>query len=278
MSVADQLQIQVRWFFDLVYSAGALLPLRGFNLLLTIKLLGILWLLLAVTACAAQSTDDPTPYPIRWTASLDLPNLQAIEQRLAQTWSETLRMWPGNRRSMSTGSEPLAVKDCLSYFRLSGQGYEARPYRSQLAQGVECHALKALAGAKSARLSYLDDFRLTEETPGLLPPDLSLALSDEEERKVASANAKGLSWRDYQPLTASPQGATALRVEGNGWGMRLSLYAWADFDGDGVEDILVKSQGWLNEGSYQTTRLLTLTRLAPGERFRLVKEYDLSGR
>ena len=240
--------------------------------------LGVLWLLLSVAACSAQSTDGPTSYPIRWTAILDLPDLQAIEQRLAQTWSDALQMWPDNRRPMPTGAGPLAVTDCPSYFRLSGQGYEARPYRSQLAQGVECHALKGLAGARPARLSYLYDFHLTEETPGMLPPGLSLVLSDEEERKVAAADAKGLSWRDYEPLTASPQGATALRVEGDGWGMRLSLYAWADFDGDGVEDILVKSQGWLSEGSYQTTRLFALTRTARGERLELMKEYDLGGR
>ena len=67
-------------------------------------------------------------------------------------------------------------------------------------------------------------------------------------------------------------------VEGHGWRVRLELYAVADFNQDGVEDLLVKTQGWLTAGTYATTRLLALTRFYESGPLQLVTEYSRTQR
>ena len=213
-----------------------------------------------------------TPLTVRWTPALTLNSLEDIDQRLAAPLE-----YPLDVSRFAGKMERTTITNCLSYFDLTQQGFESTPLTYQLALGADCHALKALRQAVPARQTHLAGFHLTEKVINDLPPELSLIISKDDARKVAAAHKKGLSWRQFQPITqVTLENDHTVLVAGQGWRVRLELYAFGDFNGDGMEDILVKTQGWLTEGTYQATRLLTLTRTHDSGRLHLVTEYNLT--
>lgn len=213
-----------------------------------------------------------TVLDVRWTSALALNSLTEIDQRLAAPWDYPLEV---SRRSGQP--KKAVITNCLSYFDLTRQGFESTPFAVQLVLGADCHALKALSQAIPAQRTHLAGFQLHEQVINDLPPDLSLILSKDDTRKVAAANKQGLSWREFQPITrVTRENSHTVLVEGNGWNVRIKIYAFGDFNADGLEDILVTTHGWLTEGTYATTRLLVLTRFQDGGRLHLVTEYDLT--
>ena len=228
--------------------------------------------LVLITLYASGCSPLATAEVVRWAAALRLENLETLEQRVTQSWATPI---PVTR----AGADSALMTDCRSYFELTATGFESTPVKYQLAVGAECHALQALGEATPAQRTHLARFTLDSQALGILPPNLALSISNDELRAVEIASAKGLTWPEYEHISsATAEREHALRVNGDGWGSRVEIYGWnADFDADGFEDLLVKVHGWLTEGSYETIRLLLLTRTREGGRLDLVKEYDLGG-
>jgi hypothetical protein len=218
-----------------------------------------------------QAVGDPA-LKVRWTSALALNSLEEIDQRLATPWE-----YPLDVSRFSGKLEKAVIANCLSYFDLTRQGFESTPFTYQLVLGADCHALRALSQAVSAQRTHLAGLQLDEKVINDLPPDLSLVLSKDDARKVAAAHKEGRSWREFQPITrVTRENSHTMLVEGHGWKVRMEIYAFGDFNGDGVEDILVKTHGWLTEGTYAATRLLVLTRFQDSGRLHLVTEYNLT--
>ena len=185
--------------------------------------------------------------------------------------------------SMSGGrAEEAEFSDCLSYFELAARGFQAARLVDQLTLGADCHALRALQGATPARRTHLTGFSFDEPgVVGKLPPQLALAISRDDVRRIDAAGTRGVSWAELEGIaqdqvTLNVDGS--LLVEGDGWAVRLESLAFADFDGDGTEDVLLKAGGRMTEGTYSVTRLLSLTRETDDGPLRLVREYNLSER
>ena len=229
------------------------------------------------TSCAAPPVEpraEPgNDFEVRWAESLGLTGRADVPNRLSEPWGYSLDVY---RLDETRGRETASMSDCVSYFRLSDAGFEARPIHEQLDLGADCHAIRAIGEATASRASHLEGFRLDERSVELLPPDLSLIVSDDDARRVETANAAGHAWSQVEPIgSVTVERSGAILVEGDGWGVRVALLTWGDFDGDGVEDVVAKLGGWLTEGSYRTTRLVVLTRPEAGARLKLVREYDL---
>jgi hypothetical protein len=235
-------------------------------------------MLFMATAIAVVGCQPPrhavgeTALEVRWTSALALGSLEKIDQRLAARWDCPLEV-----RRVSGKRGTAVITNCLSYFDLTRQGFESTPIKYQLVLGADCHALRALNQAIPAQRSHLAGFQLDAEAISDMPPDLSLVISKDDARKVEAANRKGLSWQEFEPIRRiTPEKGPAVRVEGDGWGVRIVVYAFGDFNADGLEDMLLKTDGWLQAGTYATTRLLVLTRRRDGGRLKLVTEYDLT--
>lgn len=209
---------------------------------------------------------------VRWTSALALNSLEQIDQRLAASWE-----YPLDVSRFAGKLEKAVITNCLSYFDLTKQGFQSTPLTYQLALGADCHALRALRQAVPAQRTHLAGFQLDAQTINDLPPDLSLIISQDDVRKVAAARKAGHSWRELQPITrVTPESSHTVLVEGHGWGERLEIDAFGDFNHDGLEDILVKTHAWLTGGTYTTTRLFVLTRFQDGGRLHVVTEYNLA--
>lgn len=118
---------------------------------------------------------------------------------------------------------------------------------------ADCLVLHELWSAKPARASYLHD----------LPWDARVLPLPESERAAGAAAGFGQTWRDFDPSAAAAadaRGPDEIVVTGKGFIERLILWGRGDFNGDGLEDLLVQSFDTLTEGTYRNTRLFVLTR------------------
>jgi hypothetical protein len=251
-----------------------MLLLRCLKIGLTVSTL----LLLTLSLHSEQTAQEPKN-AICWAPELQLRTLTDIENRLARPWDYPLEVHSRyGRQKQTTAQKPTLMTNCLSYFDLTTEGFEASPIKDQQDLGADCYALRALQQAVPAQHTYLSDFHLNEQAVNYLPPDLGLIISRDDVEKARSANAKGLSWRTVTPPSkVTVENNDTILVEGDGWHVRVKVMARGDFNRDGIEDLLVKTRGWLSEGSYEAVRLLLLTRTQAGGRLSLVQEYRLEG-
>jgi hypothetical protein len=223
----------------------------------------ILGLNLILLGCQAASP----AIDVWWSPKLGLKALSEIDSALTKAWEDTV--------AVQKGGEKAIVTNCATSLDLLGKGYQPpsdRDYQALRAMSMRCLVLRALKGATPPRQSTLSQFRLDEKAVDILPPSLGVVVSKDDERRLKDAEAKGQSWKAFEPGVKAPvSNAGILRVEGDGWSTTLEIYARADFDGDGFEDVLLSVNGSLSEGSYSSARMVVLTRLS-GERLHVLRE------
>ena len=203
---------------------------------------------------AAHYATGAASFPVRYNPQLKISSRGQLEQRLREPFVEGT-------------AHPAGVSNCaqlLAQRRRSSQAQasdrETQADRSTLAA---CAILDRLWRAKPARSSYLSDLAWNERVLSMLPPQLAIAVSADSERAAGAAAAQGKRWPAVDPsVTAAPssKGPDQIMVTGNGFREQLILWGRGDFNGDGIEDLLVQSLDTLTQGTYRNTRLFILTR------------------
>ena len=147
---------------------------------------------------------------------------------------------------------------------------------------LRCGALAEVRNARPARVSYVRDLVSSDDPGGVLPALVSPGA--EILRKPADAAAADpsvnahRSWRDSDPtLTFDRTGARAGYQElvvGGAYRGRLTWWAAGDFDGDGVEDVLMFSNlaPIAAANAPNVMRAFVLTRKQAGGPVTLVKQ------
>jgi len=171
-------------------------------------------------------------------------------------------------------AHPTGILNCEEL--LSKQGRQAASRGSQTMHStlVDCLVFSELRGALPAHSSFLRELKWDEQVLRLLPPQLAISVSAESKRAAETAANQGRNWQDVDPSVAASAGSKGpeeIVVTGNGFSERLILWGRGDFDGDGIEDLLVQSFDTLTEGTYRNTRLFVLTRRSAGGHFSLVR-------
>jgi len=140
-------------------------------------------------------------------------------------------------------------------------------------QGTRCFALDALKQARPALRTNLGWFQLSKVAIAKLPARLALLQSPDELQEVAAAEKACHSWGRFDKtlkVRVQPPDGAALRSEG--WSGRLTLYARADIDGDGLEDLLVRRDGQARGGTAAESRVFVVTQTSPAECPRVARE------
>jgi hypothetical protein len=247
------------------------LPARPFTLQLIA--MAVLLAVFFLSACPREATLPQEARKIVWSARIELPALQAIASELAKPLSGKYEV-----RLKRPAGQQRAVETCLDYLSVLEVGFELatdREYQILRAEGLRCRALQALSQARPARRSFLEEFRLGPQAADILPPSLSVAVAPDEEERMAAEEAKGSSWKAYEPrLRIIVKGDEEIAVEGDGWNGSVVLYARADFDGDGIEDLMLRRDGELPGGTYRTSALFLLTRVAAKGRLKVLRHLD----
>jgi hypothetical protein len=206
---------------------------------------------------------------IWWAQEMNLVNQADIDQAIKKPLDE--------RVTVVSGSNQAQVGNCVDYLKYSDAGYKADSdfqMRTLESLGADCRALALLDEAAPAKFSYLQDFRLDKSSLAVLPAQFAVTASNEELQTQAAAARASKSWLQYQPQLKAEVAKGALTVEAAGMRSDLRLYARGDFNGDGVEDLLIREDYAAIGGTYGGSRLFLLTR-GRGERvLQVLKEYD----
>ncbi|WP_157619076.1 hypothetical protein [Skermanella stibiiresistens] len=229
--------------------------------------LALVWLG-AVTA--SGHADDRGVNPIWISPVLELEPDRPLSAVLDAPWEDAFDVII----DLGAGQTRDTIRTCADYIRLGpavvGAGSD-QEYRVLRSTGTRCAALDLIGRAKPAERSFVKDFRFDKVAAHDLPPALALAVSPDEERRVKRAAAAGGSILDVDrsiTLHGLDTGSAELRAKD--WKARLAVLARGDFDGDGIEDMLVRRDASKTGGTYASSDLFVLTRTTPSKRLHII--------
>lgn len=174
-------------------------------------------------------------------------------------------------------TDEVIVKSCNDYFKAQSDNLEPVKEFERSAYfefAVMCMAAKEIASSKSSSFSYLNSFKFNIETPKLFPKQFSFITSSLESKKILNDD-KLVYWVDVVTASAidkvTPESAV---FKFSGSQQELSFVAKADFNRDGIEDLLIASKDSVVGGSYTAIRMFLITRLKQGGEYVLLKSYN----
>jgi len=242
-----------------------------------------------VLAAASQQTAR-AQYPVRWTRAVGPPTRQALEAK----FREPVKL-PRSERIYDHERE---IRSCVDYARASKDDLElgdADKMRTARLFDDRCGIIALVLTAKPARTSYIKSFKLDEAALDLFPPTLSSELL-EDGKAAGQAERQGLSWKKFRPglkiLEKSENGIAVLEPEPrpeqtpgekgtpdedptpNDVRVYLEIKAFGDFNGDGIEDVLLFRADHFVYHSLFSWSALILTRLEAGGPLKAIELED----
>lgn len=212
---------------------------------------------------------------IWWAPSLRLPSLAAIDRRLEEPFAEAYDV-----QRIGDGAEKVdqrVVINCATYFVLQPQRYEPRSEVDAAAlkvEGAKCAAVRALRNAKRPTSRF--DFALNSQTLATFPADLAPAPGPLQREHRDEAGREGKSWHGYDgDASLAPTAAWQARVTAAESVTNIEVLGRADFDGDGVDQVMVLTVSGGTKGSWTEVRLRVLTLAAGGAVFRVSREIPI---
>jgi hypothetical protein len=202
--------------------------------------------------CALLLAAQSSPFAVQYGARLKVSSPSELDQRLQAPFTKGI-------------AHPAGVSNCAQLLTPRGRASQTKApgteFQEERSTMMDCLALQKLRNAMPARTSYVRDLAWDAHVLPLLPPQLAITVSKETERAANDAASRGRNWVDFDPsATASSDGPDQIEVTGKGFIQRLILWGRGDFNGDGIEDLLVESLDTLTGGSYRSLRLFVLTR------------------
>lgn len=213
---------------------------------------------------------QPAPAPVSgvsWASDLNLSSLADIDRQLSQPLDD----WPDDPSAIMPDKSLRPIKTCRDILAVRKTSFDLTPDNGNAwdwleDKSIRCLALDVLKGAKPATTSYLGWFRFSGAAIAKLPAGLELDVdSPADDTSLAKADAACVSWGKYDEylrVVVRTKGEEAW-VSGSGWRGSIALYARGDLDGDGIEDLMFRRYGKLNEGSANEEALFLVTQTSP---------------
>ena len=210
---------------------------------------------------------------MKWSDQLELAQLADIDSQLTAGV-------PGGFGELSRDDTNVVPTSCVEWSRLHRQGYQPRTaLEAQPDVGARrrCQTLLLLNRARPAHRSEVRDLRFDKHALNCLPAALATPGSPERIRAVAVATQRkqSLAVFDTRARTRKSVLPHVLEVTEGGRQSVISIepMAWGDFDGDGMDDVVVSVVNSMTDGSVLVARVLVLTRAAAGEVLQIVSEW-----
>lgn len=188
----------------------------------------------------------------------------ALARPLPDAWDVTVE-----------GGKKKHVKTCLDFLAVTKTKFQLEnpvDWPVWWEQGTRCFALDALKAAKPAGRSYLGWFRMSKPEIAKLPPGLAMLDGPDEEDEAAAAAKACRGWGSFDPsLKIRMKGSDEATLRSEGWTGRLVLYARADVDGDGLEDLLLRRDAHVTGGTNALSQVFVVTQSSPSGCARIVR-------
>jgi hypothetical protein len=107
-------------------------------------------------------------------------------------------------------------------------------------------------------------FTLRAATLADLPPTLAAPFGKRDDELARAAESRGQTLRDYRPGVLAQAHDGMLVLKGDTWESSVEVLARGDFDASGFEEILLAAHDRATEGTFESTRVLLLTRRGDG--------------
>lgn len=201
----------------------------------------------------------------------------AVEQLLSEPWPDPIDVQSEAPRE---DRAPTTLGSCSDYLDLADR--RLRPVHGGTtrvilqARALTCQAARLTLAAQPAAISHLRTLAFDADLPDHLPWQVAMILSGSEAQQIA-AERPDASWREalFTPLTGfSSCGEHCGRYDDESATQTVQLVARGDFDGDGIEDVLLSAYDTAKGGSHQSSRMFVLTRRTPDGEIELIRELD----
>ena len=239
----------------------------------------------AICVCASFLSAPATAaerYPVWWAPEFGIESLEEIDALLAKPFPEELRnrlyKFDYGRNDWQTPVDEQPIDDCLSLFEWLAAGYEwGLPRDNLLAYRLAypyCSTLLALKRARPAQASYVRDFVMNLDTLDYMP-SLVGYWTCRELLSHLQANLEGLSWNRFDFGYHSGWGYRMAVVENRntfvlqtwaedhsrGYDEVFEIIARGDFNGDGLDDLVLRMTFVSHRSGSKRPELFLLTRL-----------------
>lgn len=218
-------------------------------------------------------------YLVRWTSAVGPRSRQGLEAQLKRPVK-----LPRGQTIHEHNVSQRAIRTCADYARAKKDGWsdEANTYERSTESFFkdQCDVPQLVLAAKPSRVSYIKNFKLDEAALDLLPPSLSTTPVGELEQAADEAERQGLSWKRFNPgLKIRDKYADGMEVEEPDVAtVSLEIKAFGDFNGDGIEDVLLFKSMHAIGGTARYYEPVILTRVTAGGPMKAfgIKEAELA--
>ena len=226
-------------------------------------------ILLPCHLASAAAAAEAEKYPIWWSPTLELESLDKIDERRRK------RFWPEEYEGMDvfkdgdSKAKSAVVENCVSLDRLLNEGFYPPFSRgSQIAMSLSatCTTLDMLESARAAEVSFVRDFVMTAEALDYLPAMVNIAPGYDWMCRQYRANERRIPLSRFEAeRNVQLKVLNDFKIEGRieWWFYDVEILARADFNRDGLEDLLVIASADATEGTWAATTIFLLNRDTP---------------
>jgi hypothetical protein len=228
--------------------------------------LAVLWAGLAFGngLAAADEPGSEPPYPVWWSPVLELDSLEAIDAQLERAlWPGDdeglpLAKWDGENREEASAVNCIELERLVAadFYGIGSNGFGIQQYTQALCRGIE-----AMRWAQPAETSYLRDFVLDEEAMHLLPAMVNIAMPCDFLCRQRVANERRIPLSRFEPvIRVTVKSDEEIRIRTIDWVSIVTMLGRGDFNGDGLDDLLVLANGGSMSGTWSGAELYLLSR------------------
>jgi hypothetical protein len=223
--------------------------------------------------CQSQGGGEGS-FPVQVTyRAIHIRTPEEASDALRREWSDTYALRDGHlpqrkKREVTTCTEAEGVT--LANLDVRGTG-EIYPAQAQL---IRCQAWKLITRARPSKVSHVQDLLDTKALGKVLPADFAPSTTADEEREYRQAGREGRSWSDVDPKVSFERDdydKQTLRVTGDMVSGALTIAARGDFNGDGVEDIMLDRSMGPEGGSLVDMTTFLMSRPRAGGRLTILE-------
>ena len=185
---------------------------------------------------------------------------------------ESVRLW-----KKKVGE--IEVRTCREYDAGLKNGYHpANNMERKLASFFKypCALLNALEIASVAEKSFITDAEVGIMNVELLPFSLFPHIGEYKSRQEFAKDLQTTYQEKIETgeLMVMEKAKHVLKIQGDGWVQSLQEIVRADFNNDGIEDVLVDEAHWGTQGTYSAYGIIVLTRKSMTGKFEVAKPLD----